>query len=450
MNGLDIYEAMNGIDEKYINEALDETNNKKHRLNKWQRWAISAVATIVLVFVSVVNLFPSVAYAMSDVILLGDLARAVTFDSSMRACLENEYAQYVGEEYTTPEGYHSKVYYMVVDPSRISIFYKSGCADNYDSENTQDIVDHFIEVSVSGEEERSWMITKLDTDIKGLYEARVDISTGEIFNEFEFEIQYYGWTEPEKVIDPFDGEEHETSDTYDISKAVYTLRPDSKYTTVVDHYEINEKVEVAGQYFTVDALDVYPTQARLYISPDEENSKLITEIDAVIIDDKGREYVDKSNGLRASYDEDENVKVSYYESSYFVKTKSLKVVIRQVDLLDKDKQFGDISLENKTIDNMPEGVLIDEMRLNDDGGLVIKLKASNKSRFYNGEAFYQPCDVYNKEDREVALGDGVIEEFSGDGKAYFLINNFEEGKYQMIWKGGKWTKIEEPIEISVK
>ena len=105
MTGLDIYEAMNGIYDKYLEESLQAEDvidiekhrgklrkhkSKEHKLRSLKRWAVSVAATISLAFVGVVNLFPSIEYAMSDMVLLGDLAKAVTFDPSMRACLENE------------------------------------------------------------------------------------------------------------------------------------------------------------------------------------------------------------------------------------------------------------------------------------------------------------------------------------------------------------------------
>ena len=473
MTGLDIYEAMNGIDDKYLEESLQAEDvidiekhrgnlrkhkSERHKLKNRQRWAVSVAATIVLAFVGVVNLFPSVAYAMSDMVLLGDLAKAVTFDPSMRACLENEYAQYVGEEYVTPEGYHSKVYYMVVDPSRISIFYKSGAPDNYDEEDIEKVVEHMPEVHSADGREISWTCTFLETDIKGLYEARIDIYEGqEVPDKFNFELDYCRYGEEEKRVDPFDGNEVYTRASYDFSKAVYTLYPDSKYTTIVDHYEINKDVEIEGQHITVKAVDVYPTQARLYLSCDEDNDKLLTGFEAVLIDDQGREYINKSNGLTSSYDDNGNQAVNYYESSYFVETKSLKIAIREVSLLDKDRQWGDISYENRTIDNMPEGISIDEMKLNDEGGLILKLNISKKYKICYGKTiYYQPCQPYNKETGENAESDGAFNVYGEDDEygrvatEYCLIDDFEENKYEMEWYVGNWIKLEEPVEISVK
>ena len=498
MTGLDIYEAMNGIDDKYLSEAINEEYDKQefhdvskeydnllsvmseadivdlkhtekikkqrlkeHKLKRWQRWAASAAAAIVVAFVGVVNLFPSVAYAMSDVVLLGDLARAVTFDPSMRACLENEYAQYVGEEFITPEGYHSKVYYMVVDPSRISIFYKSGAPDNDDEGNVEQMVGHCLRTySEDGEEMfESWGY--IETDIKGLYEARIDIDKdGEVPEKLWFELNYYRYGELHKKDNPFEEDEIYSAESYEVSKAVYTLYPDRKYTEVVNHYELNRDIEICGQQITVKALDVYPTQARLYFSCDNnENSMMVADVEALLVDDKDREYNAKSQGITGTRDDEGNVATKYYESSYFAEAESLKVVIKSINLLDKDKSCGDISYENRSIDNMPEGISVQDMKLNADGSLMVKLniqksflKNESDNKLYNrvvGSPFNKETDEYASDNGGINLDavEGEESDYRTDG---FIINDYRENMYEMRWSFGEWTNLAEPVEISVE
>ena len=200
-------------------------------------------------------------------------------------------------------------------------------------------------------------------------------------------------------------------------------------------------------------MDVYPTQARIYLSCDDNNEKLLNGFDAVLIDDQCREYKKKSEGITAlGYSE--GIEAYYYESSYFVKTKSLKIAIRNVNLLDKNKQRGDISYENRTIGNMPEGISIEKMKLNDDGGLILELNVNKNYKGYWDGVYQSVCSVYNKETDEeegengfTAWGDYENDRIATD---YFLIDNFEENKYEMKWFVGDWIKLDTPVEISVK
>ena len=120
MNDLRAFEAMDLLDDRFLDEAL-----KPRRAARTRRafvLAASVAAFVCLALFGVVNLFPSAAVAWNDIPVLGDIARAIILDGSMRACLNNDYAQYVGMR-DDGDAYQSEVYYMVVDASRISIFF---------------------------------------------------------------------------------------------------------------------------------------------------------------------------------------------------------------------------------------------------------------------------------------------------------------------------------------
>ena len=87
------FEAMDLVEEKYLNEALGKKYRQRPAIVNWGlRGGIAAAvaAAFVIIFAGVVNYFPVTAYAMSKIGFLGDLARAVTLDESMRVCLEKE------------------------------------------------------------------------------------------------------------------------------------------------------------------------------------------------------------------------------------------------------------------------------------------------------------------------------------------------------------------------
>lgn len=62
----------------------------------------------------------------------------------------------------------------------------------------------------------------------------------------------------------------------------------------------------------------------------------------------------------------------------------------------------------------------------------------------------------NKETGENAESDGAFNVYGEDDEygrvatEYYLIDDFEENKYEMKWDVGNWIRLEEPVEISVK
>lgn len=481
MTGIDLYEAMGEIEDSYLEEALSEaalpgadgkdqelrTGRKKKRwgdvlFGSVRRGAASVAAALLLAFVGVVNLFPTVAFAMSDVVVLGDLARAVTFDPSMRACLENEYAQYVGKEMVSKEGYHSKVYYMVVDASRISIFYKSDVMSWKDLDDVdEDVIVQGADVFGADGTELNCAVSFLQTDIKHLYELRMDfIGDESIPDEIQFQVVYEKLEFAGVETDPFDGDEVQDYDYVTVDEVVCSLYPQEQYRTVVTHHEIGQTVEIDGQKLHLDALDIYPTQARLSMTPDARNSATLTEIDIVLLDDQGREYRDKRNGMPGTWGDD-GITARMYESSYFVETESITIVIKAASWLPKDKERGTISYEHRNVENLPENTTIEEMKLNDDHSLTLQIKAPLVTDDTGAYFSSIPGTVY-----EIGTGETVLERngftcvtmpletMDPQGEDYYLcvfeIPDYEEGRYEMYWNYGSPVKLEEPIEITVE
>jgi hypothetical protein len=96
---------------------------KQHRhALVWKAPAISFV-TVLVTFVLLVNLFPKVALAMSNVPILSELVAAVAFDQSLRSAVEHDYYQVVNES-RTQEDVTATVEYMILDAGHISIFFK--------------------------------------------------------------------------------------------------------------------------------------------------------------------------------------------------------------------------------------------------------------------------------------------------------------------------------------
>ena len=466
------FEAMDLIDEKYIDEALGKKYRKKPFFVYWgiRVTKVAAVAVVFLsLFTGVVNCFPVTAYAISHMGFLGNLAKAVTLDESMRACLEKEYAQYVGESKTTKDGNVSEVYCMVVDASRISVFFQTDIPEyGHISYNTDKPAEDRRVFDVEPEKElEDYECTSviLNTDVKNLYEYRLDFMDKKIPEKLEFRLNYY-------IVDENGGEK-------EISHSNYILYPDTKYAKIVKTYKVNKSFYIKGQKITIESLEIYPTQAKLFLHSDKENTARLNDISVTLFDDKGRKYEQNKNGTVGTYEENGNLAAKWYESSYFANTDSITAVIDGVEMIPEDKRYGMISLKNQSIENMPEGISIQEMALEKDGQLKIEL---NVPSMYSKWAYIMQWEYIGKKkpENDDDIGfvvssrgitsegkkeDRIISEHKTNGVSVgeslsigdhpnfeetHYIPDYTEGDYQVEWLYAPETKLDTPVSIKIK
>ncbi len=437
MSGFNKFQSMELIDDQYITEALCAKPVKRHRARRAVLRTAAIAAAVFLAFIATINVFPATAYALSDIPVLGDIAKAVVLDPSMKECLSNDYAQYVGESQTV-DGYHSEVYCMVVDPSRISVFFTSDVPEY--SENANEI---FFGISTSV---RQVSLGINETGTEHLYEYRIDFSDGEqVPDELNFCLTY-------QVTD-------ENGNTREVAYAKYTLYPDKQYSNVLKSYEINSTVEIMGQTIHVDRLDVYPTQAKLYFSTDEANTALLNDITIMLVDETGRAYPQRSDGTFGTGAANGDILSRWYESPYFSDAKTLSVQITGVSFLDKNAQLGTVDYKNKTISNMPGRVSVASMIMGHNGTLEIALKVPSDIRSqilsmeyrdmrgntYTSDLGYMSASAYWYGDP----GELICEAVDGYEYQVFSIANYKDDTYQVQWLYAPETTLSDPIIIPV-
>ena len=277
MNGLDLFNEMNAIDDQYLTEALSisaktetrQTTNTDNVINgnpsfrrpftRWMQRSVAIAAVLMLAFIGGINVFPGIAYGMNDVFLLGDLVKAVTFDKSMKACLENEYAQYIGEKQVSESGDYSQVYYMVTDAGKTSIFFKT------DATQFQGGAGHVFDVVFPSSGTYSGGVCQ--TEIEGLYEYYLEWEPDEIPEEIPLEILYFDG--PYEV--DFTESQEPIYQPEPIGRSVYYLHPDAAYRQIVNTYNIHTTFEIDGQKIELEKAEVYPTHTRLYFHEDPDN-----------------------------------------------------------------------------------------------------------------------------------------------------------------------------------
>lgn len=440
MTGMDYFERMDVIEDQYIEEAMSEGKGRVSKKKRNWIWiATSIAAAFVLAFVGVVNAFPSVAVAMNDVVGLKELVQLVTVDQGMKACLENEYAQYIGEEQLMDDGHYSKVYYVVADSTHVSIFYKTDVP--LDGEEYH----HFAYVT----QEDGYLIPVFQgirsykTDVENMYELRVD---------FDQELEEGMLPESIKVQLDFgksywDG--YPSTDggwiDYPEQTATYEIKLDNIFFVEPIVYDIQEEVEIDGQKLLFEKLEVYPTMTRLFYSEDVNNEYELIDMDVVIVDDKGNEYEQMPEGDFSVEDDTNTIigQVLGFTSNYFEEDVSLQLEIRGVSWDYGYSEETDVSYEKKSVGDLPEEIELLGMELDEDKTLTIQFKE------YSTDLVSYSTHLY-----DVETGDSCEYDMIEDGDSHwittFTIPDYREGKCKFTWGKSEDKILEKIIVIEVK
>lgn len=442
MTGMELFERMDVIEDQYIEESMtEEVTFGKKKKRSWIWIATSVAVAFVLAFVGVVNAFPNVAVAMNDVVGLKELVQLVTVDQGMKACLENEYAQYIGEEQIMKDGHYSKVYYVVADSAHVSIFYKTDVP--LDGEEYH----HFAYVT----QEDGYFIPVMQqvesyrTDIEDMYELRID---------FLEELKEDMLPESIKVAIDFgksywDG--YPSTDggwiDYPENTATYEIMLDSIFFVEPIVYDIQEEVEIDGQKLLFEKVELYPTMTILSYSEDVENSYLLVDMDMVLVDDEGNEYEKIQSGERYIGDEEGMITniAACFNSTYFEETESLQVEIRGVSWDYGYSEDTDVSYERKSVGDLPKEIELLGMEMVEDKTLTIQLRV-----FSNDDLGYL-YELYNVETGDYSETISVEEDTE---EGYWIhvesIPYFKEGEYVFRWGKQETKKLDKPIRLQVK
>lgn len=411
---------------------------KNQRNNLLWKTALSSFVALVLTFVITVNAVPRVAFALSDFPVLGSLVRAVSFDPSLKKAVENNYAQYVGVEKTV-DNLTVKIEYLIVDAQRISVFFSCTKPDSLVLDNIR-AFDKNDEHLVAGLSYGSL------NDEKGeLNEARIDMGEGELVPE-EFTLTL-SFSKADQRLEATVGDKIAPSET--VSELSFLLTPDTKYTRTIETIEINKELMLNGQKILIERLDIFPTQAKLLILCDENNDAFIKGLDIWLEDDKGNRYEPKSNGITATFSSDnENIASLWIESSYFSKTKVLKLHIDGIQMIAKDRLFGVIDYQAGTISNLPKGVSVEEMFMQGKN-LHIKLGCTSDTP---NHTFQITSWEYYRNDQQLSFEGRSAT--TGDDEYHFVemleIKNYDgASEYKLKWNYGPMQTMEKPLAIKI-
>ena len=443
MTGMELFEKMDVIEDQYIEESMtEEVTFGKKKKRSWIWIATSVAAAFVLTFIGVINAFPNVAVAMNDVVGLKELVQLVTVDKSMKACLENEYAQYIGEEQIMKDGHYSKVYYIVADKTHISIFYKTDVP--YKGAEYH----HFANVLSADESPivSIWSVNSFETDIEDLYELRItfleELEEDRLPESIQMVIDF-GKTWEDGYATEEGGFIQQPEAT-----ATYEIQLDNVFSVDSVMYENSKEVEIDGQKILFECVEVYPTRTRLVFYGKEENTKELLGLHAVLLDQKENEYQPLSEQEGVQYLNDEsnlNITKQYqdYDTSFFSKINTFQVEIRGVWWKYVSPIEQEVSYEKKSVGELPEGMELLKMEMDEEKTVTIQF------REYSTDLLSCTSDVYDAE-----TGDACDREVVLDGDSYVIVTykipNYWEGKCKFRWERSEDITLEKPIRVKMQ
>lgn len=347
-----------------LTDSVPKAHAKARRRRSWQASLIS-LSGAAAAFALAVNLSAPFALACGRVPILKDLAAAVATSPSMKAAIEHDYIQYVGQS-QTENGITLALEYLILDRTQLNIFCTVSGLERYDS--------YFL---------HSFLSTP---DGKPLNDYGV---SGSMFTPGElggFSVHTDpGVSFPENMLLTFQVTAMErTSDTATISLDTpaanhYDVEPQVIATLTFPitldlhrlgpsrQVDIGQWIELDGQRLLVQTLDIDATQARLTVVSDPDNSKWCEGLLFTLRDVHGKKYkpgswaTSNSNYVAQGDDREGGQVVYYLESPYFDGQGPYTLSITRADWLDKadDKRLVKVDLTNNSATGLPQGVTLD-------------------------------------------------------------------------------------------
>ena len=350
-------EALSGVEER-LKERIARNRIKR----KAVFGSLSAVAAV-FIFIILVNTNAAFAGCVSNLPVIGNLAEFVKFDKGLSNAIENDYVQEVGliswdgdKQLSLP--------YVIADEKNLVLFFR--LPEDYDLKSNEfaDISLKEMRNSETGEKiEISYSSSSLSAEESkkdtGFLQQSYLFSEGDLPKSIELkvnlEIEGIPDSENGQMAEP-DGEEEPES----IRKTIgtFTFQLDFKEFAKPRIYEFHKSLVVEKQRMTLEEVKVYPAGTEVSFTFPDENSAWIKGLD-LAIEQNGKVISEGKNGISSTGDGKK--KSIFIESNYFEKPSAQSLLIRGVRLLDKDKEYITVDLNNRTITPAIPGMSVKEV-----------------------------------------------------------------------------------------
>jgi hypothetical protein len=441
-------------------KAISHAKRSK-RISLSLKIPILSFCFIIAAFIMLVNLYPSAAFAMSKIPLIKELVNAVAFDPNLKRAVENDFYQVIGDSQTQQKVTVS-VDYMILDAGHISLFFHVSAPDKEGSYSfdllddkgqvlpavySYDTIyesDQLEEIKIELTEQEFHLPDKITfkIEITPCDMSRYDGKSGSVNSSIASDtVSPYNDTNPNKA--------KQVNSSLQTLSFSFTLSPDKEFSQTSNTIDINQWITIKKQRIYLEHLTIYPSQARLFLKCDQNNSAVIKDLDICFQDEHGKQYAATANGISSTGSENsQDISSLYYESSYFTKAKHLTLTIKGVSFIEKDRLYGEIHSENETITNLPEGISVDYMNQN-GSTLTFSLKVNmQKPNCYKQ---IMASSYYDHKGIEYNFGSWSTDsaDVSGNYSVRYEIKDYVKNKYKINWIYAPMKALEEPITMDI-
>ncbi|WP_214482445.1 DUF4179 domain-containing protein [Bacillus sp. SM2101] len=371
-----LYDIKDKYDHLSIPEDLDQSirngmnkATKSRRINRRMRLTSISACILILSFVTTVRISPAFANYMSTIPGLAKIVELIQFDQSLQVAVENEFIQHIGAS-EEQNGVTFTIDAVIVDESKMVMFYTL--------ENVKDYNYLHPLPDLLTSEGKDYLASSGSDNLKNKQNensisGRFDFYFHEAVPTEGFILQLI--VEAGDDLSNMSEFPHEYSIPFQVNTALFE--------NMKELYEINETVEVEGQKITFKTLEVYPTQLKLQVTYDKNNTMKIFELeDLRIVDENGDEVTSIANGITGS-NITEYGESFHLESNYFKKPKELYIEFTAIRALDKNLLDLQVDVENRKIVKAPDDRIYMEPSYNNEKEqLVISF---DKDDLYSGE-----------------------------------------------------------------
>ncbi|SBV93549.1 conserved exported hypothetical protein [uncultured Eubacteriales bacterium] len=460
---MDRMQEFNSIFNEPVPPALEQSVQRARARHKAARRGkvfgipLASLAGAAAAFVLLVNLSTPFALAASRVPFLRELTAAVALSPSLKAAVEHDYVQYVGQRQTV-NGVTMTVEYLIVDQRQVNVFYtlKSDQYPALEGDPTFTTTDGAqVQASIQwGYFSEGEALRKITLDFP-------DSVPDTLLMTYQAYPSPYGGEDGEAPATSRATDEERPPKPETVAEFAFTLRFDPAFTQPGQVYELDYPVILDGQTITVKTVEIYPTHIQLNLRDDAANTAWLKGLNFYLEDEKGTRYEKISNGITATGDPGGTPFMPSHrlESSYFGDAKHLTIHITGVEWLDKGKEYIDLDIAKGIAENLPQGVTLGKAeRLEDDVDVVLVVQGRDEGSYgvlYDGwldaEGGHHDVNrrVSSNASEEEREWDGVTIP-SGSFYEAFTLENCPWDQVKLSVSFSRYGTFDAPIEVPVK
>jgi len=406
-----------------LERALLKRREHRRHMQKTVFAPLGTLAAVFAVFVLLVNISPTFAYAAGRLPLLRDLAKFVAFSPSLSEAVDNNYVQPMGLEQTA-NGITAKVEYVIVDQKQLNIFYTLN-SDTYENLMADPDISSADESKLEGFSVISGDPGETNDKLRKI---TVDFAQGTMPDALtvKLRVKKSRAAEAENTVAPpqessleslyFPNDETEPETIAEMS---FALKFDPAFTDTGEIITLDHSFVLDGQTLSLDSAEIYPTHMRFVFDDEEDDTSWMTGLEFYVENEKGERFEGISNGISGYGKKDSPMEQQFMlESPFFSESKHLTLYITGATWLDKDMERVHVDLKNKTADALPEGVAF-----------------ASSEKYYSGWLLKFTATAFDKISCQI-WRDGY---FDAQGKRYDF-NNYSFTSVGSLYQEGSTTE----------